>query len=207
MGFDENNYSHIPPVSKVASQQGATRPTSTPKLMVGADFNTSDPMHNRGKINRINSFTATQEQVDTVTKQPKEGPVKSLDARGQTQLSTSTHSDMGRPQVQCTTCGGTDHLRKDCHEDVFCIRCRTRSHATEMCCAPTKAGTSHTICIYCASIDHISSRCHNKPNDNREEPRSMPRDLRECRSNNTHNRMSQPQVSHHQTRFDEGLNK
>ena len=35
----------------------------------------------------------------------------------------------------------------------------------------------------------------------------MPRDLRECRPNNTHNRMSQPQVSHHQTRFDERLNK
>ena len=43
MGFDEKNYSPIPPVSKVASQQGATRPTSTPNLMVGADLNTSDP--------------------------------------------------------------------------------------------------------------------------------------------------------------------
>ena len=38
MGFDENNYSPIPPVSKVASQQGATRPTSIPKPMVGADL-------------------------------------------------------------------------------------------------------------------------------------------------------------------------
>ena len=99
MGFDENNYSPIPPVSKVASQQGATRPTSTPKLMVGADLNTSDPTHNRGKINRINSFTATQEQVNAVTKQSKGGPVKSSDVRSQTQPSTSTHGDTGRPQV------------------------------------------------------------------------------------------------------------
>ena len=58
MGFDENNYSPIPPVGKTVVQQGATRLTSTPKLMVGADLNTSDPTHNRGKVNRINSFTA-----------------------------------------------------------------------------------------------------------------------------------------------------
>ena len=82
MGFDENNYSPIPPVSKVVSQQGATRPTSTPKPMVGADLNISDPTHSRGKINRINSFTATQEQVDTATILSKGGPVKSSDVRG-----------------------------------------------------------------------------------------------------------------------------
>ena len=35
----------------------------------------------------------------------------------------------------------------------------------------------------------------------------MPRDLRKPKPNNTYNRMSQPWVSHHQTRFDEGLNK
>ena len=71
---------------------------STPKPMVG-DLNTSDPTHNRGKINRINSFTATQEQVDTVTKQSKGGPVKRSDARGHSQPCTSTHSDMNRPHV------------------------------------------------------------------------------------------------------------
>ena len=76
-----------------------------------------------------------------------------------------------------------------------------------MCCVQTKTGMSNTICIYCGSTNHISSRCRNKPNNNREEPRSMPRDLREHRPNNSHNRMSQPQVSHHQTRFDEGLNR
>ena len=36
---------------------------------------------------------------------------------------------------------------------------------------------------------------------------SMPRDLRKPKLNNTYNRMSQPWVSHHQTRFDESLNK
>ena len=56
MGFDENNYSPIPPLGKAASQQGATRLTSTPQLMVGADLNISDPTHNKGKVNRINSF-------------------------------------------------------------------------------------------------------------------------------------------------------
>ena len=64
MGFDENYYSPILPVGKTAVQQGATRPTrltSTPKLMVGADLNTSDPTHNRGTVNRNNSFTAVQE--------------------------------------------------------------------------------------------------------------------------------------------------
>ena len=33
MGFDENNYSPIPLVRRVKSQQGSTRPTSTPKPM------------------------------------------------------------------------------------------------------------------------------------------------------------------------------
>ena len=207
MGFDENNYSPIPPVSKVTSQQGTTRPTSTPKPMVGTDLNISDPTHNRGKINRINSFTTTQEQMDTAMKQSKGGPVKSSDARGHSQPSTSTQGETSRPQVRCTTCRGMDHLRKDCHEDVFCTRCRTRSHATEVCHVPAKTVTSNIICIYCGSVDHISGRCHNKPNDNREEPRSMPRDLRDQKPNKTYNRMSQPQVSHHQARFDEGLNK
>ena len=53
MGFDENNYSPIPPVSRVTLQQGTTRPTSTLKPMEGIDLNISDPTHNRGKINRI----------------------------------------------------------------------------------------------------------------------------------------------------------
>ena len=104
MGFNENNYSPIPPVSKVASQQETTIPTSTLKTMVGVELNISDPTHNRGKTKRINSFTATQEQMDTVTKQSKGGPVKSSDARCHSQPSTSTHSETSRPQVRCTTC-------------------------------------------------------------------------------------------------------
>ena len=83
-----------------------------------ADLNISDPTHNRGKVKRINSFTVTQEQVETVKRQSKGGPVKSSDARHQTQPGTSTHGNTGRPQVSCTACGGTDHLRKDCCEDV-----------------------------------------------------------------------------------------
>ena len=140
-------------------------------------------------------------------KQSKGGPVKSLDTRGHSQPSTSTQGETRRPQVICTACRGMDHLRKDCHEDVFCTGCRTRSNATEVCCVPAKTVTSNIICIYCGSVDHISGRCHNKPNDNREEPRSMPRDLRDQKPSKIYNRMSQPQVSHHQARFNEGLNK
>ena len=122
MGFDENNYSQIPPVSKVTSQQRTTRPTSTPRPMVGTDLNISDPTHNKGKINRINSFTATQEQMDTAMKQSKGGPVKSLDARSHSQPRTSTQGETSRPLARYTACRGTDHLRKDCHENVFCAR-------------------------------------------------------------------------------------
>ena len=191
MGFDENNYSHIPLDGNTASQQGAAWPTSTPKPVVEADLNTSDTTHNRGKVKRIHSFTANQEQVETVRKPSKGGKVKSSHARSQTQPSTSTQGSTGRPQIWCTTCGGADHLRKDCHEDVFCTRCGTRSHATEMCCVPTKTGISNTICIYCSSTNHISSRCHNRPNDNCEEPRSTPRDLREHGTGKIHNRFSE----------------
>ena len=99
MGFDEINYIPIPPVGKAASQQGATRLTSTPKLKAGDDLNILDPTHNRGKVNRINSFTAIQEQVETVIKKSKGGPGKSSDVRGQIQTNTSTHGNTGRPQV------------------------------------------------------------------------------------------------------------
>ena len=95
MGFDENNYSPIPPVGKTALQQGAARLTSTPKPMVEGDLNILDPTHNRGKI----SFTATQEQVETVIRPSRGGPMKNSDARGQTQPSTSTHGSTGRPWV------------------------------------------------------------------------------------------------------------
>ena len=113
-----------------------------------------------------------------------------------------------RPQLICTACGGSDHLRKDCHEDVFCNNCRTRSHATEMCRATSYQATGNTICIYCGSVNDTLGKCHSKPNDNREDPRSTPRDLREQGPRINYNRMGhQPQVGCHQTRFNEGLNR
>ena len=129
-------------------------------------MNTLDPTHNRGKVKIINSFATNQEQMETVTKPSKGGRVKSSQARIQAHPSTSTQGSTGRPQVRCTTCGGADHLRKDCREDVFCTRCRTRSHTTEICHVPIKTGMSNTICIYCGSTNHISTRCQNRPNDN-----------------------------------------
>ena len=54
MGFNENNYSPIPPVSRVTSQHINPRPTSTPKPTEEMHLNISDPTHNRGKINRVN---------------------------------------------------------------------------------------------------------------------------------------------------------
>ena len=170
-------------------------------------MNTSDPTHNRGKVKIINSFAATQEQMKIMAKPSKGGKVKSLQARIQAHPSTSTQGNTGRLQVRCTACGGADYLRKDCHEDVFCTRCRTRSHTTEMCHVPTQTGISNTICIYYGSTNHTSTRCCNRPNDNQEEPMSTPRDLGEYRSGKINNRFGQQEVNHHQTRFDEGLNR
>ena len=207
MGFDENNYSPIPPFSGITSQHRNSRPTSTPKPTEEIHLNISDPTHNRGKVNRVNSFDTAQERANTEAKTSKGGPFKSSDTRGHSQPGTSNQVESSRPRINCNTCGGHDHLRKDCHEDVFCNRCRTRSHATEMCRVPAQPATGNTICIYCGSVNHTSGRCHNKPNDNREEPRSTPRDLRDQRPKINHGRMGQPQVSHHQTRFNEGLNR
>ena len=77
-----------------------------------------------------------------------------------------------------------------------------------MCRATPYQATGNSICIYCGSVNHSSGKCHSKPNDNREEPRSPPRDLREQRPRMNYNRMGhQPQVSHHQARINEGLNR
>ena len=61
MGFDENNYSPIPPVSRATLQNRNPRPTSTPKPQGEHILNRSDPTDNRGRINRVNSFEITQE--------------------------------------------------------------------------------------------------------------------------------------------------
>ena len=133
MGFDENNYSPIPPVSGESSKRIAPRPTSTPKPDDELILNRSDPTDNRGKVNRINSFEVAQERAATLLKMSKGGPVKNSGTKSQPGQSTSNQMESHRSQLSCTACRGCDHLRKDCCEDVFCNNCRTRSHATEMC--------------------------------------------------------------------------
>ena len=76
-------------------------------------------------------------------------------------------------------CGGMDHFRKGCQQDTFCTRCRLRSHTTEMYHAPTRQEKDDNICIYCGSKSHTSGKCISRPKDNREEPRSTPRDLQD----------------------------
>ena len=208
MGFDENNYSPILPVSSESSNRTVTRPTSTLKPDDELILNRSDPTDNRGKVNRVNSFEIAQEQATTASKMSKGGPFKNSGTKSQPKPTTSNQMEPHRPQLNCTACRGRDHLRKDCHEDVFCNNCRTRSHATEMCRAVSHQATGNIICIYCGSTGHNSGKCHSKPNDNREEPRSTPRDLRDQGPRIDYSRMGhQPQVSHHQTRFNKGLNR
>ena len=89
----------MPPVGNAAPQQGAALPTSTPKPVVEANMNTSDPTHNRGKVKIINSFTTNQEHVKTQRKPSKGGKVKSSHTRSQAQPSTSTQGSTGRPQM------------------------------------------------------------------------------------------------------------
>ena len=72
---------------------------------------------------------------------------------------------------------------------------------------PNQPARGNTICIYCGSVNPTRGKCRNNPNDNREEPRSTPRDLRDQRPRMNHSRMGQPQASHHQIRFNEGLNR
>ena len=79
----------------------------------------------------------------------------------------------GRPHMQCSAYGSYDHFRKDYHQDNFCTRCRSKSHATHMCRAPIR----NNICICCGSTQHSLGNCTSQPNDNREEPRLAPWDL------------------------------
>ena len=208
MGFDENNYSPIQLINQESPKIVSSRPTSTPRPEDELILNRSDPTDNRGKAKRVNSFEITQERVAGLSRVSKGGPVKSSGMKIQQRLSTSNQADQCRPQLGCTACGGRDHLRKDCREDIFCKNCRTRSHSTEMCRTLSQQTAGNILCIYCGSAGHISAKCHNKPNDNREEPRSTPRDLREPGPRMDYNRIShQHQVSHQQTRFNEGLNR
>ena len=207
MGFDANNYSPIQPINRESPKTVSPRPTSMPKLDE-LILNRSDPTDNRGKIKRVNSFEIAQERAASSLKISKGGPVKGVGTKIQHRPSTSNQAEQCRPQLSCTACGRQDHLRKDYREDVFCKNCRTRSHATEMCRVLSQHTPGNILCIYCGNTNHTSSNCRNKPNDNREEPRSTPRDLRQPGPKMDYNRMNhQDQVSHQQTRFDKGLNR
>ena len=212
MGFDSPNYSPIPPVRNTAPQwpRGSV-PISTPIPDGGLGLNISNPTHNKGKASIVNSFVNSEE---IQKKSSKGGKVKSSQGaqpKNQPQLSTSSQaiSNTWRPLVHCSACGG-DHLHKDCHRDTFCTKCRSRSHNTEMCHAPAKTEKENNICIYCGSKSHSSGKCTSRPNDNREEPRSTPRDLQDCRTGNTGSKncvFNQSRDSHHQTRFDKRFNR
>ena len=97
MGFNENNYSPIPPFSLVTLQHRNSRPTSTPKPTEEIHLNISDPTHNGGKVCRVNSFDTAQEQVDTEAKMSKGGPFKSSGMRGHSQPGTSNQVESCRP--------------------------------------------------------------------------------------------------------------
>ena len=207
MGLDMNKYSPIQPINRESQKLVTPRPTSTPKLD-DLILNRSDPTDNRGKIKRINSFEIAQERAINSGKISKGGPVKRAGSRILQGPSTSSHAEQRRQQLNCTACGRQDHLRKDCREDVFCNNCRTRSHATEVCRALSQHTPGNILCIYCGSINHTSSNCRNKPNDNREEPRSTPRDLSQPSPRMDYNRTNcQEQVNRQQTRFNEGMNR
>ena len=113
MGFDKNNCSPIPPVNRASLQNITPRPTSTPKPEDEQILNSSDPTHNRGKINRVNSFDSAHKRMDPREKMSKGGPFKSSGTKGQSQPSGSNQVESRRPQLNCTACGGCDHLRKD----------------------------------------------------------------------------------------------
>ena len=106
MGFDENNYSPILPVSGESSKRIAPRPTSTPKPNDELILNRSDPTDNRGKVNRVNSFEATQERAANLLKMSKGGTIKNSGTKSQPRQSTSNQTESRRSQLGCTACGG-----------------------------------------------------------------------------------------------------
>ena len=81
----------------------------------------------------------------------------------------------GRPTIQCTACGEYSHWRRECPYDNFCTTCNNHDHATHMCRAPKQTPQqSPATCVYCGSMEHSSSQCHNRPWDNREQQHVMP---------------------------------
>ena len=168
MGFSSPNYSLIPPVRYTAPQrQRSSVPTSMPIPDGGLCLNTLDPTHYRGNANIINSFANPEESQKKSSKGGKVKSSQGAQPKNQPQLSTSSHTPSNntwRPLVHCSACGG-DHLRKDCHHYTFCTKCRSRSHNTEMCHAPTKPKKESDICIYFGSKSHSSRRCTSRLND------------------------------------------
>ena len=213
MGYYSPNYSPIPLVGNTDQQQPrVSLPASTPITDGGLGFNTSDPTHNRGKVKIVNSFTEPQEPPKKSLKGGKVKSSQGAQPKSVIQLITSSQTPSNskwRPLVHCSACGG-DHLRKDCHHDTFCTRCRSRSHNTDMCHTPTKPEKENNICIYCGSKSHSSGKCTSRPNDNREEPRSTPRDLQDHRMGSTGSKTRTFNInkdSHYETRFDERYNR
>ena len=60
-------------------------------------------------------------------------------------------------------------------------------HSMEMCCVPVKSVKNDLICFYCGSTNHISNKCPKRPNDNREKPRSTPKELQSWRTGKSGN--------------------
>ena len=166
MSFDENNYSPIPPVSRVTSQNIDPRPTSTPKPAEVQQLNISDPTHTRGKINRINSFDTAQEWVRADAS--KGGPFKSSGTKGHPQPSGSNEVESHRPQLNCTTCGDVITSGKTVMRMFSAIDAEPDPTLQRCAESPTQPATGNTICLYCGSVNHTSGKCHNKPNNNRE---------------------------------------
>ena len=174
-------------------------------------MNTSDLTHNRGKVTIVNSPTESQEPTKKSSKGGKVKSSQGAQQRNIIQPSTSPYTPSNgkwRSLVHCSACGGY-HLKKDCCHDTFCTRCRSRSHNTDMCHTPTKPEKENNICIYCGSKSHSPGKCTSRPN-NREEPRSTPRDLQDYRTGNSGSKTCNFSINkdyHQQTRFDERYNR
>ena len=97
----------------------------------------SQPNTGKGGKKKTSQNTQTKPQPQPSTSNGGTNPTSAFQSR---------NLGIGRPCVQCSACGGYDHFRKYCHQDNFCTRCRTRSHATHMCRVPFNTG-SNNMCI------------------------------------------------------------
>ena len=107
---------------------------------------------------------------------PQPQPSKSNNGATSAPVYQQRTTDTGRPLVTCSACGKSIQFRKDCQQDTYCNKCGSRVHATNMCQAPTNTDKNDKICVHCGSRNHTSGNHRRRPNDNREEPKSVPRD-------------------------------